>query len=346
MKGKIGIISKPQHVAKQSVQMYIFAFNDAELFETSSGDIQTITTALKKYPITWVKICGLGDLELLSQLARLFSLNTLAMEDVVHVHQRPKVEEYNDILFAVANEPDIINKQLYLQQISIFCGANFILTFQEHESDCFEPLLIRIKHGNRQRFLRADYLLYSILDAIVDNFFPILENYGTQLDDIEELAIDNSSSSVIRHIHHFKHDLHVLRRAAWAQREAMIGFREIVITSNEEIRFYIRDCEDHTIQIIDIIESYRERTSGLMDVYLASVNNRTNNIVKVLTITMEIFMPISVLAGIYGMNFDRSKPWNMPELSWEYGYAYFWAMAVTIIGIMLLTFKRKGWFKR
>ena len=207
-------------------------------------------------------------------------------------------------------------------------------------------MLIRIKHGNRQRFLRADYLLYSILDAIVDNFFPILENYGTQLDDIEELAIDNSSSSVIRHIHHFKHDLHVLRRAAWAQREAMIGFREIVITSNEEIRFYIRDCEDHTIQIIDIIESYRERTSGLMDVYLASVNNRTNNIVKVLTITMAIFMPISVLAGIYGMNFDRSKPWNMPELSWEYGYAYFWAMAVTIIGIMLLTFKRKGWFKR
>jgi magnesium transporter len=328
------------------VKIFVVAYNETELLEKSIEDIDEVQPLLEKFPLTWVNVSGLGNLETLEKVTALFELNKLAMEDVVNVHQRPKVEEYDDIFFAVATEPDIINNELVMQQISMFWGANFVLTFQEHESDCYEPLFARIKHGGRrQRLSRPDYLAYAILDAVIDNFFPMLELYGTQLDDIEESAIDNASTVIIRHIHNFKHDLHMLRRAAWGLREAMASFRELAVVSNSDLRFFIRDCEDHTIQLIEILESYRERTSGLMDIYLSSVNNRTNRIMKVLTIVAATFMPIGVLAGIYGMNFDRSKPWNMPELSWEYGYAYFWCLAILIAGSMLTTFWRKGWFK-
>lgn len=333
-------------LALQPVKIFVIAYNETEIVEKVIDDIDDVKPLLEKFPLTWLNVSGLGNIEVLQKVTAMFKLNTLAMEDVINVHQRPKVEEYDDIFFAVANEPDIINKELSMQQISMFWGTNFVLTFQEHESDCYDPLFGRIKHGGRrQRLLRPDYLAYAILDSIIDNFFPILELYGTQLDDIEESAIDNSSTVIIRHIHSFKHDLHMLRRAAWALREAMASFREVATVNNSDLRFFVRDCEDHTIQLIDILESYRERTSGLMDIYLSSVNNRTNRIMKVLTIVASTFMPVGVLAGIYGMNFDRSKPWNMPELSWEYGYEYFWCVALLIVSTMLITFWRKGWFK-
>ncbi len=328
------------------VKIFVIAFNETELVEKTITDLNEVEPLLEKFPITWLNVSGLGNLEILQNVTAMFKLNTLAMEDVINVHQRPKVEEYDDIFFAVANEPDIINKELTMQQISMFWGTNFVLTFQEHESDCYDPLFTRIKHGgSKQRLIQPDYMAYAILDAVIDNFFPILELYGTQLDEIEEAAIDNPTTNIIRHIHGFKHDLHMLRRAAWALREAMASFRELATVSNSDLRFFVRDCEDHTIQLIDILESYRERTSGLMDIYLSSVNNRTNRIMKVLTIVAATFMPIGVLAGIYGMNFDRSKPWNMPELSWKYGYEYFWCLAILIASSMLITFWRKGWFK-
>jgi len=333
-------------LAVHPVKIFVITYNETELVEKVINDIDAIKPFLEKFPLTWVNVSGLGDLEILRKVTSIFKLNTLAMEDVVNMHQRPKVEEYDDIFFAVATEPDIINNELIMQQISIFWGTNFVLTFQEHDSDCYDPLFGRIKHGGRrQRLLRPDYLAYAILDSIIDNFFPMLELYGTQLDNIEESAIDNASTAVIQDIHVFKHDLYTLRHAAWGLREAMASFKELAAVNNSDLRFFVRDCEDHTIQLIDILESYRERTGGLMDIYLSSVNNRTNRIMKVLTIVAATFMPIGVLAGIYGMNFDRSKPWNMPELSWKYGYEYFWCMVTLIAGTMLITFWRKGWFK-
>lgn len=334
-------------LAAQQQQISLLAFSTNDLFENTNAQLQDIEPQLKKYPITWINVCGLGDIKILQQLTQMFKLNTLAMEDVVNVHQRPKVEEYDDIFFAVTNIPELSKEGLSLQQISIFWGKNFIITFQEHVNDCFAPLIARIKHGgNRQRLVQPDYLTYAILDTVIDNYFPVLELYSNLLDDLEEDAIDNVSTQVIRNIHNFKHDLHILRRATWAQREAMGSFKELATLKNEELRFFIRDCEDHTIQLIDIMESLRERTSGLMDIYLSSVSNRTNRIVKVLTIIATIFMPIGVLAGIYGMNYDRSSPWNIPELSWRYGYEYFWCLVLTVVSTLLFSFWRNGWFKR
>jgi len=333
-------------LASQPVKVSVIAFSEAELFENTINNLDELAPLLEKYPATWVNICGLGDIDLLSKLTTMFNLNSLAMEDVVNVHQRPKVEEYDDIFFAVAYEPELIKNELDMQQISMFWGKKFVLTFQEHASDCFVPLVTRIKHGGkRTRLLQTEYLAYAVLDTIIDNFFPVIDAYGTHLDDIEEDAIDNASTVVISKIHAFKHNLHLLRRAAWDQREAMASFRELAVASDSDLRFFIRDCEDHTIQIIDILESYRERTSGLMDIYLSSVNNRTNRIMKVLTIVASTFMPIGVIAGIYGMNFDRASPWNLPELSWKYGYEYFWCLALLVASSMLITFWRKGWFK-
>lgn len=333
-------------LALQTVKISVVAFSETVLVEETINKAEDLLLFIKKHPITWINICGLGDVDLLSKIAAMFNLNTLAMEDVVNVHQRPKVEEYDDTFFAVINEPSLVDNELDMQQISIFWGKKFVLTFQERTSDCFIPLVARIKDSRkRSRLLLPEYLAYAVLDTLIDNFFPVIEAYGTHLDDVEEDAIDNASTAVISNIHDFKHNLHLLRRAAWAQREAIASFRGLAVVRDSDLRFFIRDCEDHTIQIIDILESYRERTSGLMDIYLSSINNRTNRIMKVLTIVAATFMPIGVLAGIYGMNFDRSKPWNMPELGWSYGYEYFWGMALLIAGSMLITFWRKGWFK-
>lgn len=342
-----GTLQVHADLAEHEVQMTVNAFDKTSLFSNKISDLAELDPLLKKYPVIWLNICGLGDIDLLHCVSDKFHLNILAMEDVVNVHQRPKVEEYDEVFFAVTSMPEVQNQGLLMQQISMFWGKNFVVTFQEHCSDCFQPLLERIAHGgNRERLMRPEYLSYAILDTLIDGYFPILDLYGENLDTIEEEAIDNVSTAVIRTIHDFKHDLHILRRAMWSQREAMGTFRELATTYNQEMRFFIRDCEDHTIQLIDIMESYRERTSGLMDIYLSSVSNRTNRIVKVLTIIATIFMPIGVLAGIYGMNYDRSSPWNMPELSWRFGYEYFWCLVLTVVSTLLFSFWRNGWFKR
>lgn len=337
-----------QHVDFVSVpvEITVIAFTEAVLEEKILQDPEEIIPMLTNYKMLWINVFGLGDVNMLSRLARILNLNSLAMEDVLNVPQRPKIEEYDDIVFAIMSEPEITDDILSLQQISMFWGKNFVLTIQERRGDCFIPLISRLKHGDRrQRMLHPGYLAYSMLDAVIDNFFPILELYGNQLDEIEEKAIDNASTMVIHYIHNFKHNLHLLRRSVWAQREAMSNFKQVASTYSDDIRFFVRDCEDHTIQLIDIVESYRERTASLMDIYLASVSNRTNRIVKVLTIMTAIFMPVGVLASIYGMNFDRSKPGNMPELSWNYGYVFFWFLALLMTAVMLFSFWRKGWFK-
>ena len=328
------------------VEIMVMAFNATDLLEKTIQEPDEIIPILNNYKMVWINVCGLGNINILEKFAKILNLNPLAMEDVLNVPQRPKVEEYNDVAFAIMIEPDILDNKLNLQQVSMFWSKNFVLSIQEHCSDCFTPLIGRLRNNDRrERMLHPEYLAYALLDAVIDNFFPILELYGTQLDEVEEKAIDNTSSKIIRHIHNFKHNLHLLKRAAWAQREAMGNYKEVALGYSDDIRFFIRDCEDHTIQLIDIIESYRERTASLMDIYLASVSNRTNRIVKTLTILTALFMPIGVLAGIFGMNFDRSKPGNMPELSWSYGYLYFWGLALLICSTMLLIFWRRGWFK-
>ncbi len=325
----------------------LVSYDENELIEKEITDLSEIPNYLSKYPVTWVDVCGLGDLDKLAKIAQVFNLHALAMEDVVNIHQRPKVEAYGDIYFAVTQMPSIAEEVLYLEQISIFWSSNFVITFQQRQANCLVPLNNRIKTGGRrQRLLRAEYLAYAMLDTIIDSFFPILEFFGFKLDRIEEDAIINPSSQIIINVHEYKHDLLALRRAMWSQREAIRSLNEVG-KFDSEMKFFLRDCEDHTIQLIDILESYRERTSGLMDIYLSSVSNKMNQIMKVLTMMATIFMPLTVITGIYGMNFDTSKsPWNMPELNWVYGYPFALGLMTVTVVVLLIFFWHKGWFRR
>ena len=341
-----GTLVSHSDLAEHKMQINVMAYNEDTLVNEVVNNPEDLPAYLKKYPLTWVQVTGLGDIEALHKITQIFKLNALAMEDVVNVHQRSKLEAYEDRFFAISRIPEMVDDQLFLQQLSIFWDKSFVITFQERPSNCFTHLIARIEHGGkRERLMRAQYLAYAMIDTVVDCYFPILDEYGITLDSLEDNAIDNPSTWVIRHIHDLKHDLNAIRRSIWSQRDAIGSFKAMV-EADKDLWFYLRDCEDHTIQLLDIVESYRDRSSGLMDIYLASVNNRTNKIVKQLTMIATFFMPIGVFAGIYGMNFDRSHPLNMPELSWPFGYIYFWCIVVVFATIMISWFYRKGWFKR
>lgn len=343
------LIAHPDLVA-EGIHMQVMAYDDNELVEHEISDPNEILPYLQKFPVTWLDVSGLGDIDVLQKIEQTFGFHPLAMEDVVNIHQRPKIEEYGDIMFGVTRMPQYIDNELELEQVSIFWGKNFVVTFQEDidNGDCLDPLRARIKHGGRrQRLLRADYLAYAMIDTIIDSFFPILETYGTRLDEIEEAAILDPSSKVVVSIHDFKHELLILRRAAWSQREAIRSLTEIGKFADSDMRFFIRDCEDHTIQLIEILESYRERMSGLMDIYLSSVSNKMNSTMKILTALATIFMPLTVITGIYGMNFHYDvSPWNMPELGWYYGYPFALSLLVGTIVVLGSFFWYRGWFTK
>jgi magnesium transporter len=338
------LISKPLNGGTTTIN--ILALNAQELITTEINDINELSQyPSTNYPIIWVQVIGIGDWLKLEAIANYFNIHRLAMEDIINLSQRPKIEEYEEFILAVTRVPKWLNGEVELEQLSLLWGKNFIISFMEnHEHDYLAPLYHRLHNETkRQQFSKPEYISYAIIDLIIDSFFPLLENYGQRLDDIEDDAITNPSSQIIVNIHGYKHDLLSVRRVMWSQREALRKLVEITKFDDKDLRFFVRDCEDHTMQIIDILESYRERTGGLMDIYLSSVNNKMNEIMKVLTMISVIFMPAGVVASIYGMNFDRSSKWNLPELSWKYGYEYALTLMFLMAIIFIFYFKRKGW---
>jgi len=282
---------------------------------------------------------------IITKLGDIFNIHRLALEDVINVHQRPKVEQYKSYCYIVVRAVGDIEKHV-TEQISIFLGTKFVLTFQERASNYFDLVLDRIRAGTgRMRTAGPDHLTYALIDAIIDGYFPVLERYGERVDSLEDDIVAQPNSNLIGQIHDMRHGLLTLRRAAWPLREAMnILYREPIPLIDEEERLYLRDCYDHMVQIIDLLENYRDVTSGLMEVYLSSISNRTNEIMKVLTILTAIFVPLTLISGIYGMNFNTQvSPWNMPELGWRWGYPFALGLMALVAVILLLFFKRKGW---
>ena len=309
------------------------------------------TPYLDTASVAWVDVKGLGSEDVLQRLGRVFTLHPLVLEDVVNVPQRPKVEEYDEQLLIISrmvmlkpNGPGFL-----AEQVSFVLGQHYLLTVQEEPNyDSFGPVRDRIRTNKGViRKHKADYLMYALLDSIIDGFFPVLEAYGENLEELEDEVVENPSRQTLEKIHQMKRELLMLRRAIWPQRDAINSLiRDGSALISDEVRVYLRDSYDHTVQVLDMVETYRELASSLMDVYLSSVSNRMNEVMKFLTVMSSIFIPLTFLAGIYGMNFDRDKsPYNMPELNSYWGYPVFWVVIIAIAVSMIVFFKRKGWFE-
>lgn len=324
----------------------VLAYGPGDVLEEKVNDPQRVREFFGKRPVLWVDIEGLGDAATIHAVGEIFNVHRLALEDIVTVHQRAKVEQYDDQLFIVARAV-YLGEHLETEQISLFVGEDFVLTFQEgRPGDCLEAIRERIrKKGGRIRDAGYDYLVYAILDAIVDSYFPILEEYGERLETLEDEILLRPQPDTVARIHSIKRDLLTLRRAMWPQREtfnSLLRGESAVMTN--ETRLYMRDCYDHSVQILDLLETYRELGSDLIDMYLSTVSNRTNEIMRVLTVISVVFIPLTFIAGVYGMNFDTSKSWwNMPELGWYFGYPFALLLMLMVALGQMIFFRRRGW---
>ncbi len=324
----------------------ILAYGPDDMVEQEIGEPRRVRDFLNKWPVLWVDVEGLGNVETIRTLGEVFGLHRLALEDVINVHQRPKVEQYGEYYFIVTRMVRL-SEHLETEQLSLFLGKNFVLTFQEGQpGDCLDLIRERIRQKRgRIREAGLDYLAYALLDAIVDCYFPILEEYGERLEAFEDEILSRPYGDVVARIHEIKRNLLTLRRAIWPQRETFNALlREETPFVTHETRLYLRDCYDHVSQLIDLIETYRELGSDLTDVYLSSISNRTNEIMRVLTVIATIFIPLTFIAGVYGMNFNPSaSPWNMPELNWFWGYPFSLALMAAVALGQLIFFRRRGW---
>jgi magnesium transporter len=292
--------------------------------------------------VTWINITGLADVGIIEKIGTHFNLHPLILEDILNTGQRPKTEDYGDYVFVVL-------KMLYFgeettkitaEQVSIVLGENYVLSFQETRADIFDPLRERLRNPNsRIRKMDAGYLAYGLMDAIVDNYFLMLENVGEYIDDLERDLIENPDRETLEDINYIKGEMIFLRKYVWPLREVISNLERIDSPFiRDQTSVFLRDLYDHTVQIIDTVETYKEMLSGMLELYLSNVSNRMNEVMKILTIIATIFIPLTFIAGIYGMNFEY-----MPELHWKRGYPAVLLLMVLIFLSMIYYFKRKKW---
>jgi len=327
----------------EKVIIRVWIYNDEELIEKELQTIDECQT-LKNQPgmKLWINVDGLDRIEVIEKLGSCFNIHPLTLEDVLNTGQRPKMEDYDSYIYTVLKMMllDTVKEEIVIDQVSIIIGPSYILSFQEREGDVFDPLRERLKNpASRLRKNGVDYLAYGLIDAIIDNYFLILEHFGEKIEDLEDELIRDPSSDTLQIIQKYKRDMILLRKSVWPLRELINGLQKVeseLITAPTQI--YLRDIYDHTIQVIDSIEAFRDILASMIDVYLSSMSNRMNDIMKVLTIIATIFIPLTFIAGVYGMNFDY-----MPELRWRWGYPVV-MLGMTLLGIsMFFYFKKKRW---
>ncbi|HET7588499.1 MAG TPA: magnesium/cobalt transporter CorA [Gammaproteobacteria bacterium] len=297
--------------------------------------------------ITWIHIQGTPTAALMEQLGDRYELHPLALEDVINAGQRTKFDIYDNHYFIVANYLTRNDADhLTAEQVSLFLGDGFVISVHEGPHDICDPVRTRLRAKKTLRTSGPDYLTYALLDLVVDNGFPLLEAMSERLEGIEDEVLDNPANDSLDRIHVVRRELSFMRRMLWPQREIVNSLaRDAEDRITATTRFYFRDVYDHTVQILELIESYRESAASLLDLYLSTLNNRMNEVMKVLTIIATIFLPLSFVVGLYGMNFStEASPWNMPELHWRYGYLYSLGVMTVIAAGMLVVFKRKRWF--
>lgn len=336
------LISAPE--ACPSVVSLIL-YNAETVFEERLSRIETLKNFVGKKSVMWVDVEGLGNERTIESIGEVFKIHPLVLEDIVAGHQRPKLEQYDDKFFLVL-QVMMLTPDMMPEQLSMVIGNGFVVTFHENKLDCLEVPKERIrKKLGSARNEGPDYLAYMIIDSVIDSYFPILEQYGEDLETLEDEIIENLGKETIARIHTVKRNLLSLRRALWPAREAINGLlRDGAPLFTENTAIHMHDCYDHTVRLIDFTETYRELGADLMDVYLSNISNRLNEVMKVLTIITTIFVPPTFIAGIYGMNFKSdASPYNMPELGWYYGYPYALLLMLIVTGLVLVFLWWKGW---
>ena len=326
-----------------TVKTTIFDYDEGHFQKKELKNLRECLKFKKSPTVTWINMDGIHDIKKIEEIGKHFDLHPLLLEDVANTSQRPKIEDYDDYLFIVLKMLYLENgkNQINQEQVSLVLGPNFLISFQETQGDVLDSVRLRIeKSKGRIRKTGSDYLAYSLIDAVVDSYFTILEKLGDEIEKIEEALTTNPSQKTMQTIHILKRETILLRKAIWPLRE-IIGFMEKrespLIKKSTEI--YLRDVYDHTIQLIDTVETFRDILAGLLDVYLSTLSNRMNEVMKVLTIIATIFIPLTFVAGVYGMNFRF-----MPELNWPLGYPLILFVMFVAGFSMVLYFKRKKWF--
>jgi len=326
----------------EKTRITLIDYDEAQVQEKEIKNVEECFPFKDTPTVTWINIDGIHDVEVIEKIGKHFNLHPLLREDIANTDQRPKMEDFCDHIFVVLRmlEYDEVKKSIKSEQISLVVGSNFVISFQESTGDIFNPLRERIRTGKgRVRKTGADYLAYSLIDAIVDNYFIILEKIGERIEEIEEKLVTNPTPETLKIIHELKSEMIFLRKSVWPLREVISGLQSMESPLiKESTAVYLRDVYDHTIQVIDTVETFRDMLSGMLDIYLSSISNKMNEIMKVLTIIATIFIPLTFIAGVYGMNFKY-----MPELEWQFGYFAILILMSVIGFLMLIYFRGKKW---
>jgi magnesium transporter len=306
--------------------------------------LSDFTLTLSPNKIYWLNVDGIHEPKVIEAVGKIFNLHALVMEDILNTQQKPKFEYYDDTQLFVTFKMLEFNpytREVEVEHLSFILGKNYVISFQEERSrDIFQAILQRLETAaGKTRRNGADYLLYALMDLVVDNYFVVLEQVSENMERLEEDILNNAKQKSLTELYNIKRELTLMRKVVFPLREMLFNLiREEapLITSNTVL--YLRDVHDHVTQVIETIDSYRELVASLMDLYLSQASNKMNNVMKVLTVISVIFMPLTFVAGIYGMNFD-----NMPELHWQYGYYYVWGFMIILVVLMLIYFRKKDW---
>ena len=326
----------------EKVKITIVDYCEAKFQEKEAKSVEECFPYKDKSTVTWINIDGVHKMKVIEEIGKCFNLHPLILEDIVDTDQRPKIKDFKNYIFIILKMLyyDKNDNEMKIEQVSLILGKNYVISFQEREGDVFNSIRERIRNNiGRIRKAGVDYLVYALIDAIVDNYFIIIEKLGEKIENLEDKVISRPKPANLRVIHKLRRDLIFLRKSVWPLREVISilqrGESSLIL---ESTNVYLRDVYDHTIQVIDTVETLRDIISGMLDIYLSSVSNRMNEIMKVLTIIATIFIPLTFITGIYGMNFR-----NMPEIKWVWGYPIV-LLGMLIIGIvMVIYFKRKKW---
>ena len=333
------------HVGRKTLakaELSLISYNADQHESRAVADLAEAQACISDDRVSWLNITGLHDTVLLEAVGEAYAIHPLTLEDILNTNQRPKAESFDGYLYFVLRmiRYDAEEKRLDTEQVSLVLLPNLVITFQERPGDVLDPLRQRIQQAKgRVRQHGADYLFYSIMDIIIDNYFLCLEDMGDDIEDLETQALEAPTPTLTTRLQRLKRELLFLRKAVWPLREQIaVLLREEHSMIQASTNIYLRDLYDHTIQIMDTIETFRDMTSGLLDVYLSSLSNRMNEVMKVLTIIATIFIPLTFVAGVYGMNFEF-----MPELHFQWAYPAVLLLCVAIAGTMIIYFRRKGW---